>query len=166
MKKEEIILSTVYKEFYGKDLVFVKENKKNITIEIQAMVYLLHHYGVNLGDYRFAYNVLKDLKMPTSIELQDVIVNMFLYYENDYVKDVVELDDKARIMINSIGNVINDAIKNSEEASEDLRLISSIHYTDVYIIPSSSVIDIANFNNCSTDEVAYVKQLVQSIKTD
>lgn len=68
-KVEECLLYEAYKAFYGKGPDFKELNRNNITVEMQAMVYLLEQYGIVIGDYRFSYKELSHLNMPISYEI-------------------------------------------------------------------------------------------------
>lgn len=93
-------LYEVYKEFYGKEPDFKKENKQNITIEMQAMAFLLSQYGIAFYDYQFASNEYKDLKMPMSMKLQDIIVGKLLGRENEELKSEMHMSEQLRNTIN------------------------------------------------------------------
>lgn len=170
-KSEKIarsILYESYKLFYNKEPNFKEENRRNITIEMQAMVYLLEqHYRVLIGNYRFAYNELIDYMMPISMELQDLLVDKMLNYENTEFKiSDVEIKNKAKAKTIIIGSHIMETISKKENPIEALRLLSSIYYTFKSMMPSVSDDKIGDFNHCSSEEVIEVKELNDAITLD
>lgn len=162
------VLYESYKLFYNKEPNFKEENRRNITIEMQAMVYLIQqHYGVLIGDYRFAYNELIDLYMPISMELQDLLVSKMLNHENTEFKvPDVELEGKAKFKIFTIGSHIMETISKKENPIEALRLLSSIYHTSKSMMPSATDDKTGDFNHCSLEEVIEVKELNDAITLD
>lgn len=162
--KAEIIYA-IYKTFYNKEPNLKEENRHNLTIEIQAMTYLLAQYGLTFGDYRFSYNELMDLNMPISMELQDDIVGKLLNRDNIELKRLINRNPiKLNKYVKLIGTIVTEEIKDKEDPIESLRLISSIHYTSEYMIPNATILKIADYNACSSDEVEKVRQLVKKFE--
>ena len=82
----EKIIYKVYQEFYGKSPDFSEENFENLTIEMQAMAYILSQKGVLFSSYTFVAEGYVGLKLPMSMELQDMLVtrrNKGNEYSND-----------------------------------------------------------------------------------
>lgn len=157
----------IYKEFYNKEPNLNEENRRNLTIEMQAMTYLLAQYGITCGDYRFAYNELIDLKMPISMELQDDIVGKLLNRDNiELTRSINRNPIKLTKYVKLIGTIVMEEIKDKEDPIESLRLISSIHYTSEYMIPCATISEIADYNTCSLDEVENTRQLIKKIELD
>lgn len=165
MQKKAQIIVGIYKEFFNKVPDFSQENKRNITIEIQSMSYILRTYGIDLG-YRYVYNELEDLHMPVSMDLQDVILEQLLYHDTKDFEEKSQLKTDIKTKINSIGKIITSEINDKECPIEALRLISSVLYTAEYILPNSSASQEAEFNNCTYDEVERIKRLIPTSSLD
>lgn len=164
--KAEIIYA-IYKAFYNKEPNLKAENRHNLTIEIQTMTYLLAQYGLIFGNYRFAYNELTDLNMPISMELQDDIVGELLNRDNIELKRLINRNPiKLNKYVKLIGAIVTEEIKDKEDPIESLRLISSIHYTSKYMIPNATILEIADYNACSSDEVEKARQLVKNFELE
>lgn len=167
MKDNEVkLLYKVYKEFYKKEPDFSNENRDNITIEMQAMAYLLGEYGISLGDYRFEYNILMHLKMPISMHLQDILVCKMLEHENKEFESDIPLNEMAQNAINVIGESVTTEVNKCENQVEALRLICSVYYVSKSMMSISEMAEIVDFQKCSPEEVENAMGFVRTMVLD
>lgn len=163
MKKNMIY--EIYKAFYGKEPDFREENKKNITIEMQAMFYLLQEFGIVLGNYRFVYSELDPFYMPISMELQDVLIAM-LNHENKEFASSLKIDETLINKVNIIGSSVQSYLIAQKNFVEALRLVCSIRYSMQSIIPSVTDNEICEFNHCQKEDILKAKKLMRLITLD
>ena len=161
-KVNKSLLYASYKAFYGKEPDFKEENRMNITIEMQAMAYLLERYRAVIGNYRFAYHELSDLYMPISMQLQDLLVGMLNHENEEFIFSNCCLKPELEAKIKLIGTTIMQSINKKENPINALRLLCSIYYTNERIMPLATVEQMKEFNQCSIEEIEEAKEL-QSI---
>lgn len=162
-KADKCLLYDCYKAFYDKEPDFRKENRRNTTIEFQAMIYLLEQYRVMVGNYGFAYNELVDLYMPISMKLQDLLIEMLNHENSEFVISNCVLRPEVEAKIRLIGAAIMSVINKKENSVEALRLLSSIYYTSNSILPNATYEEIAKSNQCSLDDVIEANDLRNSL---
>ncbi len=159
------LIYTVYKEFYGKEPNLDKENRKNITLEVQSMVYLLAQYGVRLGYTDFDYNALEEFNMPLSIELQKSVIDKLIGCVNQQSETSVELEAPVKSAIQFVSTIVTDEMRDKKNPIEVVRLISAIFYSEGYIRSEAEKLDVS-YNGCTEEEVKSIKRLVKSIVLD
>lgn len=164
-KREEKIIYQTYKKFYGKEPNFNRKNLMNLTIEIQAMAYILNEYGVTIGADGFCY-AYTDLSMPMSMDIQDIVVGKLIENSDDLNDDLLQFTEYAEKTINIVGNAIKCAIKNSEDPIEELRKISNILYVKEHVRPSASDEEIMETTKCTKQDLSDIEQLIEFIKQE
>jgi len=166
-KVDKILLYEAYKAFYDKEPNFKEENRRNITIEMQAMAYLLEQYRIVIGNYRFAYSELTDLYMPISMELQDLLVSKMLNHENkEFALDFIILKEELKFKITLVGSTVMAKISEKEDPLEALRLLCSIYYTSKSIRPNATDDKIIEYNKCALEDVTEARELNDSLTLD
>lgn len=157
-------LCKLYEEFYQKEPNFLEENRKNITIEMQAMAYLLEQYGVSCGLYRFSYN--SDIKMPISIELQDVIVMHLLGHSAKEYESDLELNKRTKKIISLVGSKIREKLEEKINPIEMLQRIASVYYARTLMLLGADSKTIASSMQIPIDEITEVDKLIRKISLE
>lgn len=164
-KKEAKVIYKAYKKFFGKEPNFNKENFMNLTIEIQAMAYILNEYGVNIGANGFCYEYT-DLDMPMSMDIQDIVVGKLIGKSDDLNDDSIQYSEFAEKTISLIGSAIRFAINTCQNPIEELRKISNILYVKEYVLPSSSDEKIMEITKCTKKDLSDVERLIEIINQE
>ena len=164
--KNNKIIYKAYKEFYRKEPNFCKENIRNITIEIQSMLFILREYGINLGCESFVKNAYSDLDLPMDMTIQDIIIGKLIGKNIDLIDDSIKFNELANKYIDVIGSAITNVINNSEDSIETLRVITYILYTRKYVLPTATADVIKKFTNCQETDLENVNRLIYSIKIE
>lgn len=159
------IIYKAYREFYEKEPDFSEENRRNITIEIQAMAYLLDKYGVNLGGARFSVEY-KDLDLPMSMKIQDVIVSQLIGNKSDLTDDSIQFNPRANKIIGIVGNAICGVINKSNEPTETLRLLIFINFLKERVAPLSEDDRIKSLAGCEDQDLENAMNLYEIIKME
>lgn len=166
MKDKDVkIIYKTYKQFYGKEPNLDTGYIGHLTIEIQAMAYLLNEYGVSLGDNRFCYEYT-DLNMPMSMDIQDIIIGKLSGNIDDLNDDSLEFSARADKLINIIGSAIRCITANSQNKTEELRKISNILYIKKHVRPLASDKEIMEVEKCTEEDLKKVEQLIEFIKQE
>ncbi len=159
------LIYSAYKKFYDREPNLSKENLTNLTVEIQAMAYLLHEYGVSFGDYGFCYEYV-DLKMPMSIGIQDIIIEE-LIGNIDVLSDTsIEFNKRSEELITIIGSAIRNILANSQNKIEKLRRISNILYIKNHVRPLANDQEIMETEKCAEEDLREVDYLLEIIKQE
>ena len=164
--KQAIEVYKTYKEFYGKEPNFSKDNFRNITIEIQSMCYLLNEYGVCLEEDGFVGNGYKDLALPMSMNIQDVIVERLIGNNNNFSDTPFQFLGNPKKIIDTIGGVIRNEIENTSDPIETLRLISYVSYVRKYVIPSATEEKLRELVNCESSDLDRERKVMDVIKEE
>lgn len=164
--KQAIGIYKTYKEFYDKEPNFSKDNFRNITIEIQAMCYLLNEYGVCLEEDGFIRNGYKDLDLPMSMNIQDVIVERLIGSNNDFSDIPFQFFGSSKKIINIIGKAIRGEVENTSDPIETLKLISSISYVRKYVIPSANDEKLRELVDCESSDLDRERRVMSAIKEE
>lgn len=154
----------LYKEFYGKEPNFNKENFMNLTIEIQAMAYLLNQYGVATGSRGFCYEYA-NLRMPMSMSVQDIVIKL-IENSDDLNDDSLQFTEFAKKTINIVESAIRCSINNSQDQVEELRKIINILYVREHVLPSASDEMIMESEKCTKKDLKDVEQLIKLINQE
>lgn len=160
------ILYKVYKEFYGKEPDLSHANRWNLTIEMQAMAFLLAHYRIIFVTYSFSCNEFKNLYMPISMDLQDALVYKLLGRTKEEVDSDLMITEKGKKAIQLLGSKITAAINEKEDPIEALRLIVATYHTEERVLPGASVSEIAEHNKCTVEEVESARALAKTLETE
>ena len=156
--KEAKIIYNVYKKFYDKEPNFDEKNFMNLTIEIQAMCYILKEYGVEIGDSGFCYEY-KNLNMPMSLSIQDTIISKLMGNHDDLSDHSVKFQELVEVAIARIGLFVRGITSYDKDQVEALRRISNILYLEKYVMPNASDKEIMEVEACNYNELSYVRQL-------
>ncbi len=150
----EKIIYKVYQEFYGKSPDFSEENFENLTIEMQAMAYILSQKGVLFSSYTFVAEGYVGLKLPMSMELQDMLVtrrNKGNEYSND---ESIKLQESVRKKVALIGKIVREKIEVTKNPVEMLRQIVYINIVKNRVLPNAKEDEIANISACEKCAIA------------
>lgn len=162
-RKEAKLLCKVYKEFYGKDPNFSKDNFRNITIEIQSMAYILNEYGVSLGAYGFVKEAYVGWDLPMSMDLQDIMINHLIGNSEIMIDDSIGLNENAKKKIEIISKEIRSVINYTSNPIESLRLISFILFIKTHAIPSATESKIIEYANCELKDLENEEKVINAI---
>lgn len=157
-KRTEKIIYQTYKKFYGKEPNLNKENMRNLTIEIQAMAYILNRYGVTIGENGFCYEYT-DLNMPMSMSIQDVIIEKLIGNKENLNDSSFQFDRRAERIINIVASAIKIAISNRENQIEELRKIVNLLYVKEHVCPSANKERLMEVTKCSEKDLINIEQL-------
>lgn len=164
-KREEKIIYKAYKQFYNREPDFSEDNFMNLTVEIQTMVYVLDGYGVLLGANGFRYEY-KDLNMPMSMDIQDIIVGKLIDNVDDLNDTSLQFSKRANKMISITGNAMRSITDNSQNRIEELRKICNILYVKKSVCPSASDDVLMEIAKCTEEDLKKVEQLIELIKQE
>lgn len=131
-----------------------------ITVEIQAMAYLLSIYGVTFCEGGFCYQYVR-LHMPMCIELQDIIISKLIENKKDLNDDSIKFNERAEKYINAIGSVVRNLILGSENEIENLIKIMDILYVKQYDYSDETVMQITQ---CTREDLQKAQELVEYIE--
>lgn len=165
--REEKIIYKVYKKFYDKEPNFSKDNFMNLTIEIQAMAYLLNEYGVNIGTNGFCYEY-KNLLMPMSMDIQDIIISKLFENKFDLNDESIEFDLRTNRLINVIGEALKQVTFYSENPIEDIRKIANTLYVKKVVCltdSSETIIKMAKDNEIDLERFEQLVNFINEYNT-
>ena len=165
-KRSEKSIYLAYKKFYGKEPNSNRENFMNLTIEMQAMAYILFEYGIAIeGANGFCYEY-KDLDMPMSMDIQDIVVGKLIGNSDDLNDDSLQFPKFVEKTISIIGSAIKCAINNTQDPIEELRKISNILYVKKHVRPTASDEEIMEKAKCTKKDLRDVEQLIEFINQE
>lgn len=165
-KYNEKLIYKIYKEFFDKEPNFSKENIKNVTIEIQSMLYILEECGVLFFEDDFVKSNYKDLDLPMSMNVQDIIVNQLVDNDKDLSDDSLHFTKITEKLIGITGSVIRDSIKDTQDQIEALRLIACILYVKKNVYPNANEDEIKQLANCELEDLNIEEEAIDTITNE
>ena len=159
------LLYKIYREFFDKEPDFSKGNIKNITIEIQSMLYILDSCGVIFFANKFFKNRCKNLEVPISMDIQDIIVDQLVDNDKILNDDSLHFTEITKRMIAITGSVIRNEIKDTQNQTEALRVISNILYIKKEVCPNNND-GIRQLTNCELEDLNIEEKVIDAITNE
>lgn len=162
-------INSIYQDFYGKEPNFSEENFENLTIEMQAMAYILEQSGEGLSIISdgFVKEGYIDLTLPMSMGLQDTLVDHRRKTQEDSKEKVKEkLKESARKKIALIGKVVKENIASTPNPIETLRQIVYVSFIRERVWATASEEEIASLSGCNLESVIREKKLAIAIRDE
>lgn len=154
------IIIEIYKLFYKENPDF---SDKNINIKIQTMMSILGEFGITVDDY-YGFLPYGKKQIPMCLNLANLVYELFPLGEITYINDPVELAKEPKKKIQVIGECIRSAIENASNQEDVLITISKvIHAARYNLSNTASIGDIANYINCTENEVESSMKLIKKI---
>lgn len=164
-KKNEKIIYKIYKDFYKKEPNFDKENLRNITIEIQSMLYILKLNHIDIFCEGFSREYI-DLELPMNMTVQDIIVGRLIGNNEDLSDSSLHFNDISKMYIDRIGFAVTEFINSFEDPIETLRLMSYLSFFDeqVYSFDVDDFgLDDIEYIGCKMEDIQNYNKLYLSI---
>ncbi len=121
-------------------------DKRQLTIEFQAMVYFLMQYGVSFMRCGFVKEGYTSIDMPMSMGIQDILVGHMFGH------DALEFSEE--VIFNNYANKIMDILaRELSYIKEDwgIRTIVKLHFAETRELPSSSAEKISAYTHVNLD---------------
>ena len=155
------VVIEMYKLFYNENPDF---SLSNINIRVQTMMSILAQFGITLGD-DYAFSILGKIKMPISLNLEQLVNKLFPLGEITDINDPVKLADEPKKIIKIVGECVREVINDGYNKDDALITISKVIYAGRYSLSlNSNVKELSNFTNCTQNEVKSSIRLVKRIE--
>lgn len=155
INKDSEILIEIYKLFYSKTPDF---SKQNINLEIQAMMCILSKFGVSLDEeYYFRYY---DKNIPTSINLENVVNDLFPFGEAQSLDNQIKLAEDVKKTIEVVGKNIREYIgdKLSDRDSKLIKICNNI-YLDSDFYENNNSLESFDYNEDNNISKRLIKNI-------
>lgn len=163
-QRQAKILLKAYNKFYNKDVNPSRDNLINLTIEIQSMVYILQKFGIELGANGFVRDGYKNLNLPMSMSIQDIVVSSLIENDSSLIDTSIEFNQYTNKNIDIIGKATRFIINQTDNPVDTIRAITSILFTKKYVVPDADNEMIKEYAQCTDSDISNAKKLVYIIK--
>ncbi|MBR1416282.1 MAG: hypothetical protein IJ572_00490 [Bacilli bacterium] len=153
-------LIEIYQLFYAENPNF---NSDDINIKLQAMMALLAEFNVTIVNYFFS--LFNKSNIPTSLEISDLVCELFPLGEIKDIYDPVTLNDEEHKIISIAGKETRKVLEAYDNEEDILKIICNVLYAARYHLsyPTTNYNDLLKHLYCSENEFYLCKSLVNKI---
>lgn len=146
-----------YVRFYGKKPE-LKGDKTELTIDFQAMTYLLSQYGVSFMRSSFVKEGYTDIDIPMSMEIQDVLVSHVFGHDESEFESNVEFNKHANRILDILAHEL-EFVSSREELGSLVKLM----FTKERVIPTASDDELCQSTGSTQETLEFYKNFVVSV---
>lgn len=163
LNNEHKVINDIYKLFYNQSPDFSDDN---IELRVQAMLSILSHFGITLGDkYSFVNLPLFD-KEPFSHNLSLLVKDLKPYGKIDDLVENIELKDSVKKIIRIVSENINSYVNEERDLDNVLVSLSTLLHAKHYNLPSVDCEALSRYLGKSYGEVESKMKLIKTIKNN
>lgn len=146
-----------YVRFFGRKPE-LKGDKTLLTIDFQAMTYLLSQYGVSFMRSYFVKEGHSDVDIPMSMEIQDVLIREVFGHDESEFESVVDFNKHANHVLDILAHEL-EFISSREELSSLVKLM----FTKERVMPSASDDELRDATLATQETLESYKNFIVSV---
>lgn len=154
------IASTLYHAYvkmYGRKPI-LDGTSNDLTIEFQAMAYLLKQYGVVFVEGSFTLDDYKHAGMPMSIKIQNILDSYILGHNDSEFQEEVAFNKHASRVLDILGEVM----KNFSSINQ-LRMLVHLYFTKESLMPSAGDAELLTYTGATESDLKRYKDFLAHV---
>lgn len=163
LNNEHKVINYIYKLFFDESPDFSDED---IELRVQAMMSILSHFGITLGDKYSFVNLPTFDKEPFSHNLSLLVKDLKPYGKIDDLVENIKLKDNVKKIIRIVSENINLYVNEERDLDNVLVSLSTLLHAKHYNLPSSNCEDLSRYLDKSYGEIESEMKLIKTIKNN
>lgn len=159
MDNKEIanVLYHAYVKMYGRQPI-LDSTSNDLTVEFQAMAYLLKQYGVVFVEGSFVLDDYKHAGMPMSIKIQEILDSYILgHNDSEFQEDVVFNKHAGRVL-----DILGEVMKNFSSINQ-IRTLVHLYFTKGSLMPSVGDAELRSYTGATEDDMKRYKDFLANV---